>query len=522
MKKYVLAAALLTAAGSAQGQVIINEIIQDPPGSESNWELIELYGRPGMDLTGYALGLIKGGEDTNGDGSPEVIAEIDEAYSLDGLALGPSGFLVLLSSPVGDASFFTDADATVRTFAQQHIPTIDTAGSLANGGSSSYVLVRARPNHRIENGESIYEPGYAFRKDVNPDVNFDGKIDFGIESGAAFEIDPLQVVDDMAWSDAGGKEYVRSSEQEISDTPGFDPDAVSRVNYFNENPGLGDRVNGSGQVVPTRMADESWVYGEILRLPQAIGELPEFGFEPQDMQPPKGPTDLSGPLYDCPPSPTGEIDCAPSGSGTFLFDDITLVENAGQPDEFGFNITPGTFNDDARFGVTQFRFVAADFNFDGLVDSTDLSLIQARLGATLDDRIDCLDEFGDPIIDPETDLPFQCFEFEGRALNALEAMRSMDATDGPGGGNAAEVTPLDIAAVEALVGTDRLCADTNGDGAVNGSDFFAWVAAFGTNPVTSESLTACDVNSDAACNGSDFFAWVAAFGQGPDGPTCTP
>jgi hypothetical protein len=515
-KRHIAAAALLVAAGQgASAQVVINEVMHDPPGAETAWEFFELYGRPNMDLTGYAIACVKGGSDTNGDGVPESPAEIDEAFTLDGLSLGADGFLVLVNDPFGDVPDYTHPTATIADFAAQHIPTVDTAGNLANGDSTTYLLVRARPNHSISGGVSIYDPGYSFRKDVDPDVNYDGKLDFGIEGGAALAVDPLQIVDDVAWSDNGGKEYVRSSDQEISDTQGFDPDAISRVNYFGTNPSLGHRINSDMEVVSTRSADEEFIYGEILRLPP-VRPLPEFGFDPLDMALPKAPTNLSGPLYDCPPSPTGEGDCTVSGSGTFRFDDITIVNDAGTTSETGFNMTPGTFNDDPRFGVAQFRFVLADFNFDGEANGDDLALINASVGATLDDRTDCLDEFGAPIIDPDTGMPFQCYTYEGRAFNGLEAMRWMDPTDGPGGSNDDAVTVLDVMAAEAVIPTGRLCADQNMDGFVSPADFSAWVANFNVNnPVA-------DVNQDGSVSPADFSAWVAAFNQGANGPTCNP
>lgn len=510
----IVALALL--AGTSSAQVVINELIQDPPGSETVWEFIELYGRPNMDLTGYAIASFKGGNDPDGDGIANAPAEIDEAFTLDGLSLGADGFLVLVNDAFGDAAFFTHPTATISDFATQHIPTVDTAGNLANGDSSTFLLVRARPNHTISGGASVYGAGYSFRKDVDPDINYDGKIDFGIEGASSLKIDPLQVVDDVAWSDNGGKEYVRSSDQEISDTPGFDPDGLSRVNYFGTNPGLGHRVNSSMEVVSTRSADEEFIYGEILRLPAMAGELPEYGYDFLDMALPKGPTNLTGPLYTCPPSPTGEGDCTVSGSGTYRFDDIVLVANAGMPSETGFNLTPGTFNDDARFNVTQFRFVLADFNFDGVADSSDLALIQSSLGATLDDRIDCVDDMGAPVIDPGTGMPFQCYKWEGRAFNGIEAMRWMDPNDGMGGGNADAITAADVAAAEAVIPGDRLCADTNEDGIVTPADFSAWIALFNANDLRG------DINQDGSVTPADFSAWIAAYNLGLAGPTCNP
>lgn len=509
-------AAITLLAGTSSAQVVINELIQDPPGPELAWEFIELYGRPNMDLTGYAIACVKGGNDPEGDNIPNAPAEFDEAFSLDGLSLGADGFLVLVNDPFGDAAFFTHPTATLSNFNARHIPSTDVAGNLANGDSSTYVLVRARPNHSIVGGASVYAPGYTFRKEPNPDANFDGKLDFGIEGGGAVKVDPLQIVDDVAWSNNGGKEYVRSSDQEISETPGFDPDGLSRVNYFGTNPGLGHRIDGNLVVVSTRSADEEFIQGEILRLPSGVGELPEYGRDTTDLALPKGPTNLSGPLYACPPSPANEAACTVSGSGTFRFDDIVLVTNAGLPNEVGFNLTPGTFNDDARFGVSQFRFVQADFNFDGVADSADLALIQSRVGATLDDRTDCLDEFGTPIIDPGTGQPFQCYTWEGRGFNGTEAMRWMDPSDGPGGVNASAVTVFDVMAAEAIIPGDRLCADSNEDGVVTAADFSAWIVLFNTGNIKG------DVNQDGAVTAADFSAWIGAFNQGANGPTCNP
>ncbi|MEO0855113.1 MAG: GC-type dockerin domain-anchored protein, partial [Cyanobacteria bacterium J06648_11] len=60
----------------------------------------------------------------------------------------------------------------------------------------------------------------------------------------------------------------------------------------------------------------------------------------------------------------------------------------------------------------------------------------------------------------------------------------------------------------------RLCADTNGDGNVDSSDYFAWVNAFNNNdPIA-------DQNFDGVLDTSDYFAWVTYLGQGQAGPTC--
>ena len=278
MSKHFLcgAAAFAIAAGLAaapsDAQVIINEVFENPPGGigDDVWEYIEFYGRPGTDLTGYAIGLAKGGQDSNDDdipdGDDEIVPEFDEVFTLDGCEIGPNGFFVLFNTsfgtslvddvlmpnpdfdPMAEETNFNRPFLNGVAFQTAHIPSSDTSGKLSNDNSSTYLLVRKRPNHMIDdNGMSVYMSGYAFRKEPNPDVDFDGKLDFGVETpapgvgGAAFEVEPLQIVDEVAWSNNGGKEYVMNSEQEISETPGFNPDAISRINYFLENPMIGHR-----------------------------------------------------------------------------------------------------------------------------------------------------------------------------------------------------------------------------------------------------------------------------------------
>ena len=135
-----------------------------PPGSGSSndafLEYIELYGTPGMDLTGYCIGQFKGGED-NDDNIPEVPAEIDEAFSLDGLSIGTNGFLVIYNGTVAQSLipiFLPNEGEHSASFFDTHIPSVDTNGNLNNDGSSTYLLIRKRPFHSIVGGVSVYEP----------------------------------------------------------------------------------------------------------------------------------------------------------------------------------------------------------------------------------------------------------------------------------------------------------------------------------------------------------------------------
>ena len=455
MKSPIALFALAGVACAASGQVVISEVWENPPGDgdvfDPSLEYIELYGEPGMDLTGYAVALIKGGADVNGDNIPESRPEIDEAFGLDGYALGSNGFLVIYNDTGGfsDIPFYSPAATTQVGFTQAHINFLDTAGKLANDGSSSYVLVRSRNHHAIVGGMSQYGPAYDFHKDINPDIDFDGKFDFGIElpaigSFVASELEPLQAIDDVAWSNLGGKEYVVSSEQEISDTPGFNPDGISRIAFYGENPGLGMRLNSDMEIVPTRMADEEWIYGE-----QGPGD-----------------GDLTYVVADS-GAPTD-----PNGDG---FADIDIT---------GFAMTPGDFNDSASAGIAQFRFVRGDFNFDGVADAADGSMITDSVGEHLDVLVGCVDEDGMPVI--IDDVQVMCPFYQGRAANGLLAMMNMDKTDGAGGANAATVTQADLDAwnAEFGVGGCNLADLAEPFGILDLGDIGAFVGGFtGGDPI---------------------------------------
>lgn len=532
----VIRRALLCFAGLSMGfgasaQVVINEVLENPPGSgsiEDSGEYIELYGKPGMDLTGYAIALIKGGRDANGDNVPEIVPEVDEAYSLDGLTIPESGFLLLVSTNVAEFSYFgtnfgtpnpsydpgePDAVDNRRwldaiSFFAIHIPSSDTAGNLANDDSSSYVLVRKRPFHSInQDGESVYATGYAWRKETTPDVNFDGDLDYDLpfEGGSARMMQPYQVVDDVAWSNGGGKEYVRSSQQEISDTPGFNPDAISRLNYFVENPMRGHRTRdqGSGfEILPTRTADESWVYGELTTLASLVyaTDTDAEGFVRT-----KAPTDLNAMPFDgaCDPEPDDVAPsgaCAPSPGGEFFFTDLDVT---------GFAMTPLAHNDHPTdASIAQFRFVRGDFDFNGVVDQADLALIQSRLGATLDDQEARLVDPGTPG-NPNDDVEIMDWRWQGGEFQQILMMRDMDEADGEMGANADEVTQSDVDEVAALVPV--VCdGDTNGDNQVNFADLNTVLSSFGQTGAPG--TVPGDVNGDGTVNFADLNTVLSNFG----------
>ncbi len=500
------AAFLALAAGTsiAFSQVVINEFVQNPPGSGSNDDLneyIELYGKPGMSLDGYAIAILAGGQDDGDDipgpltaGDPgDEIPEIDEAFTLDGLSIGSNGFLVLYSTTSGGASnipAILPGATTRRSYSASHIPTTDTAGKVKNDGSISVVLVRKRPDHSMSGSTSVYGPAYAWRKEPNFDVDFNSRVDFGYETSlpgvlppsqsGALALEPYQMVDDLAYSNEGGKEYVRSNEQRISDSPGFNPDQCSRVFFFGTNPLRGHRLNDLSVMVDTDMADEEWIYGEGLS-PATSRELnPALAGGPTD-QNPATKYDSSG---------------NPDPQGFFLLDDINLT---------GFNLTPGDFNDVDSTGVgginiTQYRFIEGDINFSGKWDYHDSNLAATLLGATLDDQEMKIDDRN--TASTSDDVVYTGWKWEGRAFQTLLALMCMDPADGPGGSNAAEVTQSDIDAAF------RCPSDYDSNGFPNGDDFDAFVADF------EQGLIAADWDANGFVNGDDFDGFVLAFEAG--------
>jgi hypothetical protein len=533
------ALALMACAGASSAQVVITEVFENPPGSSGNndqrWEYIELYGRPGMDLTGYAVALVKGGNVNASFNPPFPLipgnVEIDEAFSLDGYSIGCDGFFVIGNDKdflTGVASFLTpnpdfdpdqpDGPANKRylnggLFTTLHIDNPnDTVGNLSNDDSSTYLLVRRRPGFSVVDGQGVYGDGYSFWKDTSVDVNYDSELDWGTEaSGPGFEgprqVEALQIVDEVAWSDNGGKEYTRSEQHEISDTPGFNPDLISRVNFYLENPELGYRFNDDGEVRFTRIADEEWIYGD-LPTNYAVTRL----FDPERA---KGPTDPNGPEYDgsCNPDDP-DAPCTPVAGGGLLFDDLDIT---------GFKFTPAGFNDhESNPDIRQFRFDFAgcdgqalpggvdfprgDFNFDGVVDSADLALITDRLGATLDDTVTEIYDNGTPD-DVSDDYQVAVYRWQVREFQQVLMMLEMDMADGEGGMNAPEITEADVQAVADL-GGPACGGDVTGDGTTDLADLNLVLANFGQQ--TSEG----DADGSGTVDLADLNLVLANFGCG--------
>ena len=152
----------LAIALPAHAVVFINQVFINPAGSGTDdfYEFIELQGTPGKKLDGYALafmnGYIKKFHPLGSIGSPnQLFQEIDEFMSLDGLALGPNGLLVLTvglasdhPSLLADSNFRPDWEGAFLGGAGPG-PIwnggLDTTTSIQNDGSNTVMLIRNRP-----------------------------------------------------------------------------------------------------------------------------------------------------------------------------------------------------------------------------------------------------------------------------------------------------------------------------------------------------------------------------------------
>ncbi len=90
--------------------VVINELLYDDAGTDVN-AFIELYGEPGLDLTGFVLAGVNGanGQDYN-------------TIDLSGQALGADGFFVVADDGSDDAGILAEADLLVPNADMQNGP----------------------------------------------------------------------------------------------------------------------------------------------------------------------------------------------------------------------------------------------------------------------------------------------------------------------------------------------------------------------------------------------------------------
>src|SRR5205085_6701754 len=126
----------LLGIGSASGQVVINEVLVNPPATDAPNQYVELRGPPNQILTlGTYFVAVEG--DTNGN--PGTIQDV---FDLSGKAIGGNGFLVLLQKT---NSYVAAIGSTVLV----------NTGKGAGWGSGSSSSI----GHRGENGQTDLEHG---------------------------------------------------------------------------------------------------------------------------------------------------------------------------------------------------------------------------------------------------------------------------------------------------------------------------------------------------------------------------
>ncbi len=403
---------MLGSAWPARAQVFINEVLENPPGAglhETGWEYVELYGSPGTPLDNMFFLVLKGGADDNRDGTPEVLPEVDEVFDLTGFVLGPDGFFTLVGnradgeSPIADLAFTTNTrfdpgKAESRSNARWSSAATFSAVSsrdqgsrpprLDNHGSSTYMIVRVDPD---DPGRPALSPGTCH------DADFDGEFDpIVFVNGAPVVWPMLQVIDEVAWSNRAGREYTISREHQISETHGLNPDAISRVAFYVDNPMRGsrtqDRASADGRVSgfvvrSTSTADESFFYGTLdsERFPKSLVYFAGYDIDgwPQLC----GPTDRTRiPYGNLTADPQPDTDPFPAPVARDPRGDIYLDDLFPR----GFAATPGRHNDHAPSGIKQFRVIPGDLDFNSVVDDVDVAIARALVGASIDDTV------GDP------------------------------------------------------------------------------------------------------------------------------
>lgn len=330
----VLIICTLIVSPATQAMVFINEVFINPPGSETDAsrEFIELMGTPGMKLDGYAVAVLNGTSYKfwypAGDVPPLRIPEedesdpyawtevstgpeIDELFSLDGLALGENGILALLIRDKDADYFFNVLDDSIWVnWNGLWNGGLDVPGKLSNNGSTTLLLIRNRPG--ITEADPTDPNGLLWGKEINHDVfleqyaiddpNFgwgdqwgDGNIDKGELNGLGGNSldlsgltttgdlsDDLEIVDELSYEHGAGWEYDTDGRHvdfgsgitglphrhvhALDDSEGFGPDALTRVDYRttgegwepSEEDATGEMTNGNNW---QDTATEQWIRG---------------------------------------------------------------------------------------------------------------------------------------------------------------------------------------------------------------------------------------------------------------------
>lgn len=381
-------------AASDRGSVFINEVLINPKSYDDEaGEYIELAGPPCGSLEGYALVVINStseGEDFDEDGTPYFYTEVDEAFmftskhtfSEDGYfvvwnssrspAVDPSNTSVGLA--MGSSSVFSyfRADTAVQSdllqgitvnstlaaasnrheawFSEVALDGADVAGNINNDGSLTFLLIDMNDPSSTVSVSDI-------QKDARP-LGPTGTPSSGNPSTDTDISWTVAVIDSVAVSNQNGGEYTFKEGEEIDFTPGFTPDALTRVDDITNAGNAGydsegkSTVHTIGLTCPSteefRDAYANWVWGDVA----SVDGLPSVGGTQFGQQ-------YSGSAMGAYTSPTG-------GTGICL--DININDRAGN------NLTPGFANYTSAISVgsSQCGESRGDLNGDGQVNWLDL------------------------------------------------------------------------------------------------------------------------------------------------------
>lgn len=295
-------------AAADRGSVFINEVLTNVKGyDDDEGEYIELAGPPCGSLDGYALIVINSsaeGNDFDEDGTAYFYTEVDEAFLFSSKhTFSEDGFFVLwnssrtpavnpsnssVSSAMGSSDVFsyfradsavnsdllqgiganlTLAGASIRHeawFSEVALDAADVAGSLNNDGSQTFLLIDMND---VSSTVTISE----IQKDARPL----GPVGTPSSSNPSTDADiawTVAVIDSVAFSNQNGGEYTFNEGEEIDFTPGFTPDALSRVDDITNASTTGYDAEGVSTIhtiglsCPSaeefRDAYTNWVWGD--------------------------------------------------------------------------------------------------------------------------------------------------------------------------------------------------------------------------------------------------------------------
>jgi hypothetical protein len=124
------------AASNQAPDVVINEVVINPPGADSPYEYIELRGPPGASLNNVNLVVVEG----DPQGMIASPGTFDHVVNLNGRTLGSNGLLILVP-PNAPWKSSIPTQTTVVDYPRLDVPAdVNMAGGIENGANSFLLL----------------------------------------------------------------------------------------------------------------------------------------------------------------------------------------------------------------------------------------------------------------------------------------------------------------------------------------------------------------------------------------------